>query len=148
MKKDFTYREIPYNYTSFSDREIVLKYFDEETWELIEILRKQRVTGRSAKLLFEILGDIFIIDRNPYIFNDFIEHPKKQRRLQKQHDLKLNIIDDTNNPRVHNLIKRARAVDMNFLNHSKKKRGTAERFAWDSGPSPHRRIFLLPHSTR
>ncbi len=115
MKKDFNYREIPYNYTSFSDREIVLKYFDEETWGIIEGLRKERVTGRSAKLLFEILGDIFIIDRNPYIFNDFLEHPKKHKRLAKQHDLKLSIIDDTSNPKVHNLIKRARAVDKNFF---------------------------------
>ena len=115
MKKDFTYREIPYNYTSFSDREIVLKYFDEETWELIEVLRRERVTGRSAKLLFEILGDIFIIDRNPYIFNDFMEHPKKYARLKKQHNLKLKFIDDTVNPRVHSLIERARTVDREFF---------------------------------
>jgi hypothetical protein len=68
MKKDFKYREIPYNYTSFSDREIISGTFDEETADLIDTLRSQRVTGRSAKLLFEVFGDLFIIDRNPYIF--------------------------------------------------------------------------------
>ncbi|MDR3237376.1 MAG: DUF3683 domain-containing protein, partial [Spirochaetia bacterium] len=26
-----SYREIPYNYTSFTDKDIILKYFDEET---------------------------------------------------------------------------------------------------------------------
>ncbi len=73
MNKSDTYREIPYNYTSFSDKEIILKYFDEQTWDILNELRKHRVTGRSAKLLFEIIGDIFIIDRNPYIFNDFLD---------------------------------------------------------------------------
>ena len=62
MKKDFGYREIPYNYTSFSDKEIILKYFDDATWELLNDLRHQRKTGRSARLIFEIIGDIFIID--------------------------------------------------------------------------------------
>ena len=72
MKKNFEYREIPYNYTSFSDKEIILRYFDPETWELLDGLRTQRITGRTARLIFEIIGDIFIIDRNPYIFNDCI----------------------------------------------------------------------------
>jgi hypothetical protein len=72
MKKDFRFREIPYNYTSFSDREIIQKYFDQISFEQIEQLRNQRVTGRSAKLLFETIGDMFIIDRNPYMMEDFL----------------------------------------------------------------------------
>ena len=84
MKKDFGYREIPYNYTSFSDREIILKYFDSATWDLLDDLRTKRITGRSAKLIFETIGDIFIIDRNPYIFNDYLEDKKKQKKLKKQ----------------------------------------------------------------
>ena len=32
-------REIPYNYTSFSDREIFLRYLGEEGWQLNEELR-------------------------------------------------------------------------------------------------------------
>ena len=84
MKKDFGYREIPYNYTSFSDREIILKYFDQATWDLLNNLRSQRKTGRSARLIFEIIGDIFIIDRNPYIFNDFLSNAKKQKRLKSR----------------------------------------------------------------
>ncbi len=80
MKKDTKFREIPYNYTSFSDREIILKYFDEETWQTLNILRQERVTGRSAKLLFEVIGDYFIIERNPYIFNDFLEKPRKREQ--------------------------------------------------------------------
>src|SRR5215208_6548619 len=52
-------REIPYNYTSFSDREIVIRILGEETWDLLNELRTQRRTGRSARMLYEVLGDIW-----------------------------------------------------------------------------------------
>lgn len=48
-------REIPYNYTSFSDREIVRRLLGEEGWQLISELRAQRRTGRSARMLYEVL---------------------------------------------------------------------------------------------
>ncbi len=54
-------REIPYNYTSFSDREIVIRLLGEEAWRLIEELRGERRTGRSARMLFEVLGDIWVV---------------------------------------------------------------------------------------
>lgn len=116
MKKDFGYREIPYNYTSFSDREIILKYFDEETWEILDNLRNQRITGRSAKLIFEIIGDIFIIDRNPYIFNDIIEHPKKLKKLKRLHKIRLDSIENkTSNPKIMELVEKLRKVDAQFI---------------------------------
>ncbi|MGV7930140.1 MAG: DUF3683 domain-containing protein [Spirochaetota bacterium] len=117
MKKDFKYREIPYNYTSFSDREIILRYFDDETADLIDTLRAQRVTGRSAKLLFEIYGDLFIIDRNPYIFNDYLEDPKKQRRLKRLHEVRLDTIvkASNDNPLVMKLVEKTRELDKDFF---------------------------------
>ena len=51
-------REIPYNYTSFSDREIVIRLLGKEAWEILEQLRSVRRTGRSARMLFEVFGDI------------------------------------------------------------------------------------------
>ncbi|MBT6914580.1 MAG: DUF3683 domain-containing protein, partial [Candidatus Marinimicrobia bacterium] len=42
-------REIPYNYTSFSDREIVIRFLGEEMWAVLNELRGQRQTGRSAR---------------------------------------------------------------------------------------------------
>ena len=44
-------REIPYNYTSFSDREIVIRYLGEDMWAVLNTLRASRVTGRSARML-------------------------------------------------------------------------------------------------
>ena len=39
-------REIPYNYTSFSDREIVIRLLGEKAWEILTELRNFRRTGR------------------------------------------------------------------------------------------------------
>ena len=44
-------REIPYNYTSFSDREIVIRLLGSRAWELLDQLRIERRTGRSARML-------------------------------------------------------------------------------------------------
>ncbi len=38
-------REIPYNYTSYSDREIVLRFLGQECWDDLNTLRGQRRTG-------------------------------------------------------------------------------------------------------
>ncbi|QCU90585.1 DUF3683 domain-containing protein [Thiomicrorhabdus sediminis] len=83
-------REIPYNYTSFSDREIVCRLLGESCWQTIESLRETRNTGRSARMLFEVLGDIWVVTRNPYIQDDLIENPKRRQALidALQHRLK------------------------------------------------------------
>ncbi len=70
-------REIPYNYTSFSDREIVIRFLGEEGWDILNLLRGQRRTGRSARMLFEVLGDMWVICRNPYIQDDLLESEKR-----------------------------------------------------------------------
>ena len=74
-------REIPYNYTSFSDREIVIRLMGEETWALIEELRGERRTGRSARMLYEFLGDIWVIKRNPFIQDDLLANAKRKQLL-------------------------------------------------------------------
>nr|MCU0949555.1 DUF3683 domain-containing protein [Burkholderiaceae bacterium] len=35
-------REIPYNYTSFSDREIVIRLLGERSWQVLDELRNER----------------------------------------------------------------------------------------------------------
>ncbi|MEO6928402.1 MAG: DUF3683 domain-containing protein, partial [Casimicrobiaceae bacterium] len=74
-------REIPYNYTSFSDREIVIRLLGENMWRLLEELRAERRTGRSARMLFEVLGDIWVVDRNPYLQDDLLDNPRRQKLL-------------------------------------------------------------------
>ncbi|MCX4188348.1 FAD/FMN-binding oxidoreductase [Methylophaga sp. OBS4] len=75
-------REIPYNYTSFSDREIVIRFLGEPMWDVLQQLREQRKTGRSAKMLFEVLGDMWVIQRNPFIQDDLVENRKRWKSLR------------------------------------------------------------------
>ncbi|HQN10900.1 MAG TPA: DUF3683 domain-containing protein, partial [Quisquiliibacterium sp.] len=74
-------REIPYNYTSFSDREIVIRLLGEDAWQILDELRAERRTGRSARMLFEVLGDIWVVRRNPYLQDDLLDNPKRRRLL-------------------------------------------------------------------
>ncbi len=74
-------REIPYNYTSFSDREIVMRLLGERVWDLVLQLRGERRTGRSARMLYEVLGDIWVVQRNPYLQDDLLDNPKRRRQL-------------------------------------------------------------------
>ncbi len=74
-------REIPYNYTSFSDREIVLRLLGPRVWEILSLLRQERRTGRSARMLYEVLGDIWVVQRNPFLEDDLLDNPKRRQLL-------------------------------------------------------------------
>ncbi len=74
-------REIPYNYTSFSDREIVLRLLGAQAWDWLLRLRQERRTGRSARMLYEVLGDIWVVQRNPYLQDDLLDNPKRRALL-------------------------------------------------------------------
>ncbi|WP_018864824.1 DUF3683 domain-containing protein [Thioalkalivibrio sp. ARh3] len=74
-------REIPYNYTSFSDREIVIRFLGSDTWDLLNELRGERQTGVSARMLFEVLGDMWVVARNPYIQDDLLDDKKRRKSL-------------------------------------------------------------------
>ncbi len=109
-------REIPYNYTSFSDREIVIRFMGEDTWDLINELRGERRTGRSARMLYEVLGDIWVIKRNPFIQDDLLENPKRKQMLIESLHHRLHLIDKRadDNQKTLDLIKSARNVLAEF----------------------------------
>jgi len=83
-------REIPYNYTSFSDREVVMRLLGEPAWGLLDELRSERRTGRSARMLYEVLGDIWVVQRNPYLQDDLIDSAKRRRQLVEALQHRLN----------------------------------------------------------
>src|ERR1700729_1932917 len=74
-------REIPYTYTSLADREIVIRLLGDAAWAVLDDLRAERRTGRSARMLYEVLGDIWVVDRNPYLQDDLLDNPKRRRQL-------------------------------------------------------------------
>ncbi|MBF0453495.1 MAG: DUF3683 domain-containing protein [Magnetococcales bacterium] len=89
-------REIPYNYTSFSDREIVIRFLGVKMWDILNELRESRKTGQSARMLLEILGDIWMISRNPYLQEDLLKNSGRLFSLL-----------ETMNQRVDRIIARA-----------------------------------------
>ena len=111
-------REIPYNYTSFSDREIVIRFMGEDTWRLINELRSERRTGRSARMLYEFLGDIWVIKRNPFIQDDLLESRKRKLQLVEalHHRLKLIERRAQDNEKTLRLLASAREVLTDFEN--------------------------------
>lgn len=74
-------REIPYNYTSYSDREIIERLLGPAGWQLVGELRAERRTGRSARMLYEVLGDIWVVVRNPYLEDDLLDNPRRRALL-------------------------------------------------------------------
>ncbi|MEK8088470.1 FAD/FMN-binding oxidoreductase [Thermithiobacillus plumbiphilus] len=109
-------REIPYNYTSFSDREIVIRFLGEEMWSVLDELRGQRKTGRSARMLFEVLGDLWVVSRNPYIQDDLLENRKRFQSLAHalHHRLDQVIERSEDNPLALKLVDAARCAVREF----------------------------------
>ncbi|MDG2395176.1 DUF3683 domain-containing protein, partial [Candidatus Thioglobus sp.] len=100
------YREIPYNYTSFSDKEIVCRFLGIKAWDLLESLRTDRNTGRSARMLFEVLGDMWVVDRNPYLQEDLIKNQRRWKSLIEALNSRLDLIRNRaeNNTKVLSLL--------------------------------------------
>ena len=119
-------REIPYNYTSFSDREIVIRFLGEEIWNILNELRGERKTGRSARMLFEVLGDLWVVTRNPYLQDDLLENPKRRKALIDALHHRIAAIDERRtgsdslaNARVLKLVVAARKAVVQFENDFK-----------------------------
>ncbi|MBU0589357.1 MAG: FAD/FMN-binding oxidoreductase [Gammaproteobacteria bacterium] len=93
-------REIPYNYTSFSDREIVIRLLGARAWGVLERLRDERHTGRSARMLYEVLGDIWVVQRNPYLQDDLLDNPKRRVLLVDALKHRLGEVEKRRTPQV------------------------------------------------
>jgi FAD/FMN-containing dehydrogenase/Fe-S oxidoreductase len=118
-------REIPYNYTSFSDREIVIRLLGRRAWEVLHRLRDERRTGRSARMLYEVLGDIWVVQRNPYLEDDLLDNPKRRKLLIDALHHRLSEIEKRRTPEVDpgrdaqigELLDAARAAVDGFARH-------------------------------
>ncbi|AGX86950.1 DUF3683 domain-containing protein [Candidatus Symbiobacter mobilis] len=93
-------REIPYNYTSFSDHEIVVRLLGANAWHWLNRLRTERRTGRSARMLYEVLGDIWVVQRNPYLQDDLLDSPKRLQWLVHAMYHRLGDIDKRRTPEL------------------------------------------------
>jgi hypothetical protein len=70
-----------------------LRLLGAEGWALVEELRGERKTGRSARMLFEVLGDIWVVTRNPYLEDDLLSNPDRRDLLIQALRHRLNEIE-------------------------------------------------------
>ncbi|MEN9356213.1 MAG: hypothetical protein RL695_384 [Pseudomonadota bacterium] len=122
-------REIPYNYTSFSDREIVIRLLGAEAWQLLDELRAERVTGRSARMLYEVLGDIWVVQRNPYLEDDLLASQERREALVEALRHRLREIEKRRqgNARVGQLLDAARVAVDRFARYFEETAALRER---------------------
>ncbi len=88
------FREIPYNFTSADDKLIINLLFGSEVWDDLEELRNQRITGRSARLVMRFMGDLFILRRNPFLYQELIDFPTRRQNFFKTAKEDLTIIQE------------------------------------------------------
>jgi hypothetical protein len=48
---------------------------------VLDALRTERVTGRSARMLYEVLGDVWVVQRNPYLQDDLLGNRERRDAL-------------------------------------------------------------------
>ena len=90
-------REIPFNYTSAGDRQAISFLLGPAVVHILDELRDLRVTGRSARLLMGIIGEILIHRRNPYLFQELVDSAPRRRRLFERALHELDTISETAN---------------------------------------------------
>jgi FAD/FMN-containing dehydrogenase/Fe-S oxidoreductase len=90
-------REIPFNYTSAGDRQAISFLLGPDIVQMVDELRDLRVTGRSARLLMGIIGEILIHRRNPYLFQELVNSSARRRRLFERAFAELDTIADMAN---------------------------------------------------
>lgn len=107
------HREIPFNYTSASDQQIVTFLLGAETWSVLEELRQRRVTGRSARLLMRFVGDMFMLRRNPFLWQQLVDSGRRRRELVRLVRRDVDIVE--RNARDEALVRRLIATCRAYL---------------------------------
>ncbi len=92
MNLDIGHREIPFNYTSADDRQAIAWLLGDAVWQQLEALRSRRVTGRSARLLLRVIGEVLVHRRNAYLYEQLVNDPARRRRLYRDLGDDLDII--------------------------------------------------------
>ena len=76
----------------------MLRLLGARAWELLNLLRQERRTGRSARMLYEVIGDIWVVQRNPYLEDDLLDNPKRRQLLIDALHHRLNEVERRRTP--------------------------------------------------
>ncbi len=112
MREHPTPREIPFNYTSADDRQVIALLLGPAVWQRLEELRTRRVTGRSARLLMRFFGEILIHRRNPFLFQELVDSKPRRRRFFENIEKDLGLVQRNANgePRVLEVLGECRTL--------------------------------------
>ena len=93
-----------------------MRLLGSEAWAVLDELRGERVTGRSARMLYEVLGDIWVVRRNPYLEDDLLDSRERREALIGALNHRLNEIDKRRqgNDLVTLLVARTQEAISNF----------------------------------
>ncbi|WP_024334481.1 DUF3683 domain-containing protein [Desulfotignum balticum] len=110
-------RKIPYNYTSAGDDPIIRHLFGSDVLQIIKTLETKKSTGRSARLLYRFMGDLFIIGRNPFLFQELVAHPVQRKQLFSEFEKDLDIIENAaKHPEVFQVLDACRQTLKKLVN--------------------------------
>ena len=109
-------REIPFNYTSAGDRQAVSFLLGDEAVRTLDELRGARVTGRSARILLRLLGEVLIHRRNPYLYEELAASGPRRKRFFENaaSDLEMLASKSEGDPRVLGILAQARGLIDDF----------------------------------
>lgn len=114
-------RKIPYNYTSAEDDQVICHLFGRTMVDSIQTLKESQITGRSARLVLRLMGDMFIIDRNPFILQELLDHPKKKSDFFKGIYKDLTTVEQgSSNPLVSRVVGELRGYLSSLISQIKK----------------------------
>ena len=74
-------RNIPFNYTSADDSQIVRLLIGDEGFQRLQKSRLLSSVGPALHPLMRFFGDLFMLRRNPFVRNDLIASPGRQQRF-------------------------------------------------------------------
>ena len=94
MMSTTSHREIPYNYTSADDRQVVTSLVGRGVWQKLEALRERRVTGRSARLLLRVFGEVLVHRRNPYLRQELLDSLRRRERFFRDAESNLRVVQE------------------------------------------------------
>jgi FAD/FMN-containing dehydrogenase/Fe-S oxidoreductase len=109
-------REIPFNYTSAADRQAVSFLLGDEAVRILDELREVRVTGRSARILMRLFGEVLIHRRNPYLYEELVASAPRRKRFFENatKDMETLAAKAEGDPRVVEILTRCRALLAGF----------------------------------
>ncbi|MBN3726077.1 DUF3683 domain-containing protein, partial [Burkholderia sp. Ac-20379] len=74
-------RDIPFNYTSLADRDIAIRLLGADAGDVLDSLAVSPIDVHSRRLLLALLGELWVVRRNPYLQDDLLDNPKRRQML-------------------------------------------------------------------